>query len=72
MVKRLKQEGTSHSYSDLCEDGGHLVITGFQAGWCHTIWAWCLPSLVPPEDLAHIFFTDMKYRSGGEGGCRRC
>ncbi len=23
------------------KDGGHLVSTGFQAGWCDTVWAWC-------------------------------
>ncbi len=44
-----------------------MVSTGFQAGWCHTVWAWCLPSLVFPEDLSHIFFTGLKYRSEGEG-----
>ncbi len=44
-----------------------MVSTGFQAGWCHTVWAWCLPSLVFPEDLSHIFFTDLKYRSEGGG-----
>ncbi len=30
------------SVEDLCEDGGQLVSTGFQTGWCHTVWAWCL------------------------------
>ncbi len=24
------------SIEDLCEDGGQLVSTGFQTGWCHT------------------------------------
>ncbi len=45
MVERLKQEGTSYSsicpashrsssVEDLCKDGGQLVTTGFQTGWC--------------------------------------
>ncbi len=72
MVERLKQEGTSHSSSDLCEDGDQLVSTGFQTGWCHTVWAWYLSSLVISKDLAHIIFTDLEYMCGGDGGCWRC
>ncbi len=63
------------SSSDLlkiCVEMG--VSTGFQAGWCHTVWAWCLPSLVHSEELVDVFFTYLQYkcRCGREGGCRRC
>ncbi len=71
MVERLKQEGASHNSSDLvedlCEYGGQLVSTGFQTDWCHTVWAWCLSSLVLSEDLAHIIFTDLECRWGEMG-----
>ncbi len=60
------------SVEDLCEDGGQLVSTGFQTGWCHTVWAWCLPSFVLFEDLMHIIFSYPQCRCGGEGGCWRC
>ncbi len=60
-VERLKQEGTfiqlQRSVEDLCEDGGQLVSTGFQTGWCHTVRVWCLSSPVLSKDLAHIIFT---------------
>ncbi len=74
MVERLKQEGLHQlqwSVEDLCEDGGQLVSTGFQTDWWHTVWAWCL-SLVLSEDLAHIIFTDLECRCGGDGGCWKC
>ncbi len=64
---------------DLCEDGGQLVSTGFQAGCCHTVWAWCLPSLVLFEDLAYVIFSYLQCRcgergvAGGVNGCvERC
>ncbi len=60
------------SVKDLYEDGGQPVSTGFQTDWCHTIWAWCLPSFVHSEDLAHIVFTYLQCRCGGGGSCRRC
>ncbi len=72
MVVYLKQGGTSYSSSDLCEDGGQLVSTGFQTGWGHTVWAWFLSSLFLSEDLSHIIFTDLECRCGGDGGCWRC
>ncbi len=34
---------------------------------CHTIWAWCLSSLVLSKDLVHIFFNDLECRCRGEG-----
>ncbi len=43
------------------------MSAGFQAGWCHTVWAWCLSSLVLSEDLAHIIFTDLQCRRGEMG-----
>ncbi|KAI3358340.1 hypothetical protein L3Q82_014784 [Scortum barcoo] len=51
MVERLKQEGTSHSFSqrsveDLSEDGRQLVSADFQAGGRHTVWSW-----MPVENL---------------------
>ncbi len=52
---------------DLCEDGGQLVSTGFEADWCHTVWAWCLPSLLLSEDLVQVVFTYLQCRCGGEG-----
>ncbi len=71
MVEHLEQEGTPHNSRDLLKIfekmGDQLVSTGFQTGWCHTVWTWCLSSLVLSEDLAHIFFTDLKCRSGGGG-----
>lgn len=66
-MERLKQAGISHCSSVLLEDGGQLFSTGVQTGWCHTIWAWCLSSLVLSEDLTHIIFTDLKHRRGRGG-----
>ncbi len=69
MVEHLKHE---RSVEDLCEDGGQLVSTGFQAGWLHTICAWCFPSFALFEDLTHVNFSYLQCRCGGEGGCWRC
>ncbi len=59
------------SVEDLCGDGGQHRFSGRLVS--HR-WAWCLPSLVHSEDLAHVVFTYLQYkcRCGGEGGCRRC
>ncbi len=74
MVECLKHEGTSHSSSDLLK-----ICVKMEASWSaqifrqagDTVWAWCFPSFVLSEDLAHIFFTYLNCRCGGEGvaGC---
>ncbi len=77
-MERLKQEGTSHSSSDLLKINvkmdDRLNSTGFEAGWRDTVWAFGFPYLLSPEDFAYIFFTDLDYRlrnsrGGGGGGC---
>ncbi len=69
MVEHLKHERTSHSFSeDLYEDGGEQVSTGFQTGWCDTVWAWCFFPFLLPKDLAQLVFADLNCRCGGDGG----
>ncbi len=67
MVERLKQEWTSHNSRDLMK-----ICVKMGASWSAQVFKQAgVPSLVPSEDLAHIF-TDLEYRSGEEGGCWRC
>ncbi len=64
MVEHLKHEGTSHSSSDLLKMWASWSAQVFRR-LCNTVWAWCFSSLLPPEDLMHIIFTDLKCRGGG-------
>jgi len=52
---------------DDLEDEGQLVSTGFQTGWCDTIWAWCFFPFLLPEDLAHLVLADLNCRCGRGG-----
>ncbi len=68
MVEHLKHEGTSHSSSDLLKICVKMVASWSaqvfrQAG----VWAWCFPSIVLFEDLAHVVFTYLQCRCGGRG-----
>ncbi len=60
MVERLKQEGTSHSSSDLLKinvkmDDSWTAQALRQAGETPS-------GPLSPEDFAYIFFTDLDYR----------
>ncbi len=71
MVESLKHEGTLHSSSDLLKICGKMVSSWsaqvlWQAG--DTVWAWCFPSFVLFEDLAHVIFAYLQCRCGGGGG----
>ncbi len=72
MVERLKHEGTLHSSSDLLEICVKMGVSwsaqDFRQTRCNTIWDWFFYPFLLPEDLAHIVFTDLKCRCGGEGG----
>ncbi len=73
MVERLKHKGTSHRSSDLLK-----ICVKMGASWSAQVFrqagdtAWCFPSFVLSEDLAHVIFIDLNCRCGGEGGCWRC
>ncbi len=72
MVECLKHEGTSHSSSDLLK-----ICVKMGASWSAQVFrqagvtptGWCLSSLVLSEDLAHVIFTELNCRCGGDGGC---
>ncbi len=65
-MERLKQEGTSHSSSDLLKINVKMddswTAQALRAGWRDTVWAFGFPYLLSPEDFAYIFFTDLDYR----------
>ncbi len=51
--------------------GASSSAQDFRQGWCHTVWAWCLPSLDIFVEW-HIIFSYLQCRCGGEGDCKRC
>ncbi len=70
MVERLKHERTSHSNSDLLKicvkmGGGSWVSTGLKTDWCHTIWAWCLPSGTRPGTRHPLLSAVQVWGRGG-------
>ncbi len=75
MVERLKHEGTSHSSSDLLK-----ICVKMGASWSAQVFRQAGDILSGPgaflffffEDLAHVIFSYLQCRCGGEGGCRRC
>ncbi len=76
MVEHLKHEETSHSYSDLLK-----IFVKMGASWSAQDFRQTgvtqygpdafFPFLLP-ENLAHLVFTDLNCRCGGETGCWRC
>ncbi len=68
MVERLKHEGTSHSSGDLL-----TICVKMGAIWSAQVFrqAGDTPS-GPGAFLAHVIFTELNCRCGGEGGCWRC
>ncbi len=54
------------SIKDLCEDGGPASLHRFSDRLVSCLLLFFL------KTWQHIFFADLKYSSGGEGGCWRC